>query len=75
MSKVISRLVGGVKNFLHTECVKYSHCNKKVENGQSPKIMIISCRDSLVDPAILINASMGELFRHRNIVGLVPHIG
>jgi carbonic anhydrase len=72
MSKVILRLIDGVRSFSRTECAKYSSYNKTVENGQSPKVMIISCSDSLVDPAVLMNARPGELFIHRNIAGLVP---
>ncbi|MDA9818392.1 hypothetical protein N9C35_05080, partial [Flavobacteriaceae bacterium] len=40
--------------------------------GQSAKILIIGCSDSLVDPIALTGASPGELFIHRNISGLVP---
>ena len=43
-----------------------------VERGQRPKIMIISCADSRVDPAILFNTRPGELFMVRNVANLIP---
>lgn len=39
---------------------------------QKPKIMMIGCSDSRVDPAILTNAEPGEIFMVRNVANLVP---
>jgi carbonic anhydrase len=39
---------------------------------QRPKIMMVACSDSRVDPAILTNADSGELFMVRNVANLVP---
>ena len=43
-----------------------------IRRGQHPKIMIISCSDSRVDPAILFGTRPGELFVIRNVANLVP---
>lgn len=40
--------------------------------GQDPKIMLISCCDSRVDPETIFNAMPGELFIIRNVANLVP---
>jgi carbonic anhydrase len=40
--------------------------------GQSPKLMIISCSDSRVDPATVFDTSPGETFVVRNVAALVP---
>ena len=39
---------------------------------QRPKIMMVACSDSRVDPAILTNADPGDLFMVRNVANLVP---
>jgi carbonic anhydrase len=40
--------------------------------GQSPKVMILSCADSRVDPAHVFDARPGEMFVVRNIAALAP---
>jgi len=40
--------------------------------GQSPKVMVIACSDSRVDPAAIFDASPGEMFVVRNVANLVP---
>ena len=43
-----------------------------VAHGQSPRVMVISCCDSRVDPTTIFNARPGELFMVRNVANLVP---
>lgn len=43
-----------------------------VTKGQTPKIMIVGCCDSRVDPAIVLNCAPGDLFVIRNVANLVP---
>lgn len=43
-----------------------------VESGQRPKVAMIACSDSRVDPAIVLQARPGELFQIRNVANLVP---
>jgi carbonic anhydrase len=40
--------------------------------SQSPKVMVIACSDSRVDPATIFDASPGEMFVVRNVANLVP---
>lgn len=42
------------------------------KQGQSPKIMIIACADSRVDPTDIFNAYPGEMFVARNVANIVP---
>ncbi len=44
----------------------------KLAEGQSPKVMVISCSDSRVDPATVFDTSPGEIFVVRNVANLVP---
>jgi carbonic anhydrase len=40
--------------------------------GQSPKVMVIACSDSRVDPSQIFDTSPGEMFVVRNVANLVP---
>ncbi|MCU6452631.1 carbonic anhydrase [Sphingomonas sp. A2-49] len=40
--------------------------------GQSPKVMVIACSDSRVDPSQIFDTSPGEIFAVRNVANLVP---
>lgn len=44
----------------------------ELAEGQSPRVMIIGCSDSRVEPAHIFDASPGELFTVRNVAALVP---
>lgn len=40
--------------------------------GQSPRVMMIACSDSRVDPAQIFDTRPGEVFVVRNVAALVP---
>ena len=40
--------------------------------GQSPKILLIGCIDSRVDPSDIFNAYPGQMFVTRNVGNIVP---
>lgn len=43
-----------------------------IEGGQTPKILVVACCDSRVDPALILNCAPGDLFVIRNVANLVP---
>lgn len=45
---------------------------EELKEGQSPKVMVIACSDSRVDPAQIFDVSPGEIFVVRNVAALVP---
>ena len=40
--------------------------------GQSPRVMVIACSDSRVDPTQIFDCNPGEIFVVRNVAALVP---
>ncbi|MDF1644587.1 MAG: carbonic anhydrase [Pseudomonadales bacterium] len=43
-----------------------------IDEGARPKIMMVACCDSRVDPAIITNSKAGDIFVVRNVANLVP---
>lgn len=44
----------------------------ELSEGQNPRVMVIACSDSRVDPAQIFDTSPGEIFVVRNVAALVP---
>jgi carbonic anhydrase len=44
----------------------------RLTQGQAPKVMVIACSDSRVDPSRVFDAEPGQMFVLRNIANLVP---
>lgn len=56
---------------------KYVHGDSAVmhflhEYGQQPKVMVVACCDSRVDPAVILQCDPGDLFVVRNVANIVP---
>lgn len=56
---------------------KYALGNKSIMKylshyGQNPKIMVVACCDSRVDPALILQCDPGDLFVVRNVANIIP---
>jgi carbonic anhydrase len=69
----IERLIEGFKVFRQTYYAeKQSLFDALAERGQAPKVMLIGCADSRVDPVLITGAGPGDIFVVRNVANLVP---
>jgi carbonic anhydrase len=70
---MVKELINGFKNFRTTYFEnKRQVFQQLAEEGQSPKIMVICCSDSRVDPSMLFGTGPGDLFVFRNVANIVP---
>lgn len=65
-------LVDGYYRFRGGEWLEERERWSELASGQSPKVMIIACSDSRVDPATIFGSRPGEVFVVRNVAALVP---
>lgn len=71
--RTLEKLIAGFRTFRET----YYEYNRGLfdalaRQGQSPKVMVISCADSRVDPLLITGAGPGDIFVVRNVANLVP---
>ena len=67
-----TNLIDGYRRFRDTGWAHERGRWSELAEGQSPKVMIIACSDSRVEPAIIFDASPGEMFVVRNVANLAP---
>lgn len=65
-------LIAGYRRFRDTGWTAQRERWDTLSRGQSPRVMIIACSDSRVDPAQVFDTSPGEVFVVRNVANLVP---
>jgi carbonic anhydrase len=65
-------LVQGYRRFRETGWRRERERWSELAEGQSPKVMVIACSDSRVEPAQIFDARPGEMFVVRNVANLVP---
>src|SRR5918912_2487005 len=68
----MQQLIDGYRRFREKDWARERERWSELAEGQSPRVMILSCADSRVDPAQIFDARPGEMFVVRNIAGLAP---
>jgi len=65
-------LLAGYRRFREGDWERQRARWETLATGQSPRVMVIACSDSRVDPAQIFDVSPGEIFVVRNVAALVP---
>jgi carbonic anhydrase len=68
----MTQLIEGYRRFRKKDWARERERWAELAEGQSPKVMILSCADSRTDPAQIFDARPGEMFVVRNIAALAP---
>lgn len=70
--KTYSELVDGYHRFRDGDWKTQRERWEELSEGQAPQVMVISCSDSRVDPAQILDVAPGEIFVVRNVAAMVP---
>ncbi len=69
----IDRLINGYRGFRKQYLAQENDAYRGIASkGQQPKVMFVSCSDSRINPAIITQAGLGEVFAVHNVANLVP---
>ncbi|MFZ4069982.1 MAG: carbonic anhydrase [Caulobacterales bacterium] len=68
----MKKLLAGYRQFRAERWPKEHALYEALARGQTPRLLIIACADSRVDPSTIFNAGPGELFVVRNVAALAP---
>lgn len=72
MTPELAGLVAGYRRFRETGWKPERERWAQLKTGQQPRVMIIACSDSRVDPTQIFDVSPGEIFVVRNVAAMVP---
>jgi carbonic anhydrase len=65
-------MIDGYRRFREGDWLRQRARWSELAESQAPKLLVIACSDSRVDPSQIFDASPGEMFVVRNVANLVP---
>jgi carbonic anhydrase len=65
-------LIEGYRRFRSGRWAEQRELYEQLADGQTPRLLVIACSDSRVDPTTIFGVRPGELFVIRNVANLVP---
>ena len=68
----LDHLIAGYRRYRGERWPKLRALHQRLARGQKPRVLVIGCSDSRVDPATIFDADPGELFIIRNVANLAP---
>jgi carbonic anhydrase len=71
----MEKLIKGLRQFQSTYFSTHRELFEQLSLGQKPRVLFITCSDSRVDPNLITNSEVGELFIIRNAGNIIPPYG
>jgi carbonic anhydrase len=71
----MKKLIKGLREFKASYFNTHQQLFEQLAQGQKPRVLFITCSDSRVDPNLITQAQLGELFVIRNAGNIIPPYG
>ncbi|OLP20410.1 carbonate dehydratase [Leptolyngbya sp. 'hensonii'] len=71
----MKKLLKGLHEFQTQHFSRYRDLFEQLAEGQTPRILFITCSDSRIDPNLITQAEVGDLFVIRNAGNIIPPFG
>ncbi|UBF28216.1 carbonic anhydrase [Kovacikia minuta CCNUW1] len=68
-------IIKGLREFQTSYVSAHWELLEQLSHGQKPKVLFITCSDSRIDPCLITQADLGELFVIRNAGNIIPPYG
>lgn len=68
----MEKLLQGLREFQEEYIPEHKELIRRLAKGQSPRVLFIGCSDSRVDPTIITQSEIGDLFIIRNAGNIIP---
>ncbi len=68
----MDKLIEGYRRYRAQRWPQLRALYARLAHGQKPRLLVIACADSRVDPATIFDVDPGELFIIRNVANLAP---
>jgi carbonic anhydrase len=71
----VKKLIRGLDKFRHTYVPTHQKLLEELSHGQKPRVLFITCSDSRIDPNLITQTDVGDLFVIRNAGNIIPPYG
>lgn len=71
----MKKLIRGLREFKSGYFSTHEELFEQLSHGQKPRVLFITCSDSRIDPNLITQAGLGELFVIRNAGNIIPPFG
>jgi carbonic anhydrase len=71
----MKKIIAGLQEFRKTYVPAHRELLAQLSHAQKPRVMFITCSDSRIDPNLVTQTEIGELFIVRNAGNIIPPYG